>query len=594
MTSRYAAAHGRSRRPRQLVSVFVLICASALTLHGSSAGHRAHLSIDLLLHEARQTTAGARVIVHGTSEQISAIAGRHHLTVLRQMNGSAVLVADSAEITDLASDADVDHLSGDLPVRVTMSVSNQSTAADQVRAGVSGGLLGLGAIAGVSGQGVGVAVIDSGISPHAALARKVVANVSFVTGDTQTADVYGHGTHVAGIIAGSGGPALGVTPLYTGGIAPGAQLINVRVLGADGSGYTSDVIAGIDWVIAHRVAYNIRVVNLSLGHPVTEPAATDPLCEEVQKAVSAGIVVVVSAGNSGKAADGSPVLGGITSPGNSPFALTVGALNTWGTVARSDDSVTTYSSRGPTRYDLAVKPDVAAPGNKIISLEAAGSTLSAGYPVLHVAGSGSNAYMQLSGTSMAAPMVSGGVALLLQGNRALSPAQIKLALQSSATYVPEGGLVGAGAGSVNFWGARKIAANGLVASLVTTVSGLLTPASGASFWDAGTLCDRLYAGPAYRLLSLLDLAPVWANPSLLNFGDLNLVGGLLNPLQAIAPNPLIWGQVASWTDDQHIMWGDNIYDPQGEHIMWGDSDMTDDTHIMWGDAVLTSPDPDGR
>ena len=582
---------GRARGP---FFVLVLVCLSALGLQRPSAAHRAHLSLDLLIHEARQTTAGARVIVHGTPDLIAAIAGRHGLLVLRQMQNSAVLVANSPQLTDLAADADIDHLSGDSPVRVTMSVSNQSTAADQVRAGASGGLLGLGAIPGVSGQGVGVAVIDSGISPHAALAKKVVANVSFVTGDTQTADVYGHGTHVAGIIAGSGGPAVGVTTLYTGGIAPGAQLVNVRVLGADGSGYTSDVIAGIDWAIANRAAYNIRVINLSLGHPVTEPAATDPLCEEVQKAVNAGIVVVVSAGNSGKAADGSPVLGGITSPGNSPLALTVGALNTWGTVARSDDSVTTYSSRGPTRYDLAVKPDVAAPGNKIISLEAAGSALSAGYPVLHVAGTGSNAYMQLSGTSMAAPMVSGGVALLLQGNPALSPAQIKLALQSSATYVPDGGLVGAGAGSVNFWGARKIAASGLVASLVTTVGGLLVPASGASFWDAGTLADRLYAGPGYRLLSLLDLAPAWASPSLLDFGDLNLVGGLLNPLQAVAPNPLIWGQVASWTDDQHIMWGDHIDDPQGEHIMWGDSNMTDDTHIMWGDAVLTSPDPDAR
>ena len=115
-----------------------------------------------------------------------------------------------------------------------------------------GGLLGIGAVAGVTGKGIGVAVIDSGISAHAALSNKVVANMSFVTGDPGVADVYGHGTHIAGIIAGQASAATYVTKLYTGGIAPGANLINVRVLGADGTGLTSDVIAGIEWVIANQ------------------------------------------------------------------------------------------------------------------------------------------------------------------------------------------------------------------------------------------------------------------------------------------------------------------------------------------------------
>ena len=199
--------------------------------------------------------------------------------------------------------------------------------------------------------------------------------------------------------------ATSVTNLYDGGIAPGAQLVNVRVLGAQGTGYTSDVIAGIDWVIANQARYNIRVMNLSLGHPVGESCVTDPLCEAVARAVGAGIVVVASAGNDGRAANGAPILGGITSPGNSPFAITVGALNTWGTTDRSDDTVTDYSSRGPTKFDLAVKPDLAAPGNRIISLEANHGYLVDHYPVLHRAGSGTNAYMQLSGTSMAAPIV---------------------------------------------------------------------------------------------------------------------------------------------------------------------------------------------
>ena len=560
---------------------------SALGVRGSGDEHRAHLSDDLLSHRTRHTAARIRVIVHGDESTLAALTTRHHVQILRRLAGGAVVAANSAELDELAADRAVDHLSGDLPVRTSMSVSNQSTAADQVRAG-STGLLGIGGIAGVSGQGIGVAVVDSGISSHAALSKKVIASVSFVTGDPIVSDTYGHGTHVAGIIAGNAGPAAWVTPLYTGGIAPGAQLINVRVLGANGTGLTSDVIAGLDWAIANRSKYNIRVINLSLGHPVYEPAATDPLCEAVAEAVQAGIVVVVAAGNSGKSADGRMVLGGITSPGNSPLALTVGALNTWATVKRSDDSVTTYSSRGPTRFDLAVKPDVAAPGNKIISLQANGSYLPAFYPSLHVAGTGTNAYMTLSGTSMAAPIVSGGVALLLQGTPGLTPAQVKLAMQNGATYVTDGGLMGAGAGSVNLWSSRTIAASGLTGSLIgTVVGGVSAKSSGASFWDAGTLGGRLYAGIGVRLLSVLTAPLVWLNPPLLHYGDLNLVG-LLNPLASVAPKWLQYGQVAGWTPSDSILWGDTIYDPQGQSILWGDSDTTDDTSILWGDTTTTA------
>jgi serine protease AprX len=231
---------------------------------------------------------------------------------------------------------------------------------------------------------------------------------------------YGHGTHIAGIIAGS--ISYGPTSLYKNGIAPGAHLVNVRVLNRQGVGYTSDVIAGIQWVLDNRVKYSIRVMNLSLGHPIQTPCALDPLCLAAEDAVAKGLVVVASAGNSGKDAEGNPVLGSISTPGNAPGVITVGALNTWGTVGRDDDTVATYSSRGPTRYDMMLKPDVVAPGNKIVSLEAQGSYLSKTYPSLHVAGSGSNAYSMMSGTSMAAAMVSGGAALLLQSTPSLTPA----------------------------------------------------------------------------------------------------------------------------------------------------------------------------
>jgi serine protease AprX len=577
-----------SSAARLALTSFAILVAAASGIAGRAPSHRAHLSDDLLRHETRRTSSRTRVIAHGSTGEIAALAARHRLEVVRWLAGGAVLRANSSEIAALAADSAVDHLSGDPMVAPSMSISNASMAADKTRAG-SGGLLGIGAIPAVTGQGIVAAVVDSGIASHPALAKKVIANVSFVTGDPSADDAYGHGTHVAGIITGSAGPASQVTSLYTGGIAPGVQLVNVRVLDAHGSGYTSDVIAGIDWVVANRARYNIRIINLSLGHPVVEPAATDPLCEAVARAAAAGLTVVVSAGNEGRSPGGNRVLGGITSPGNSPLAITVGALNTWGTVARSDDTVADFSSRGPTRFDLAVKPDLAAPGTRIVSLEADGSYLSTTYPVLHIAGGGGNTYMRLSGTSMAAPMVTGAAALLLQGAPSLTTAQLKLALQTGSTYVSDGGLVGAGAGSMNVWASRNMTASGLNLTTLTNtlIGGVLTVPSGASFWDSGTLSGRLYSGVGLRVLSLLDLSRILGNPSLLRSGDLNVVG-LLNPLRLVRANPLLWGEVAEWTSDQQIIWGSQVQDPQGQQIIWGSS--TGDDQIIWGSSTLTDPD----
>jgi serine protease AprX len=589
-------------RVRSLAVCFALLAAAVLGIRGTNAQHRANLSLDLLTHEARGGGSRTRVIVEGTRADVEAVARRHGVAVVRWLKNGAVLRANARELTKLAADKAVDHLSGDTMVRPSLAVTVKTTLADQTWAGKPG-LLGIGGIPGVTGKGIGVAVIDSGITPHAALKYKIAASVSFVPGDPSTADAYGHGTHVAGIIAGA---STSVTSLYKGGVAPGAHLVNVRVLGADGSGYTSDVIDGIDWVIENRARYNIRVINLSLGHPVMEPAATDPLCEAVGRAVAAGIVVVAAAGNAGQSPDGVPILGGIISPGNSPFAITVGALNTNGTTARGDDTVAAYSSRGPTKYDFTMKPDLAAPGTRVVSLEALNGYLPVTHPELHRAGTGNNAYMHLSGTSMATPTVSGAVALLLQGTPGLGTAHVKLALQSGATYMPDGGLIGAGAGSLNIWASRQIAAKGLgslLNSLTTSLlGGVLVPSSGVSYWDSGTLAHRVYTGVGIRLLSLLDLSKIWGNPSLLQFGDLNLAG-LLNPLASLPPNDLIWGEVASWaandeiiwgtndeiiwgTHDDEIIWGTTIHDPNGDEIIWG---TWGDDEIIWGTGVLTEP-----
>jgi len=252
--------------------------------------------------------------------------------------------------------------------------------------------------------------------------------------------------------------------------------------------------------------------------------------------------------------------------------------------------VTTYSSRGPTKYDLAVKPDVVAPGNKIVSLEASNSFLSKNFSALHVTGWGTNAYMRMSGTSMAAPMVSGAVALMLQGNPSLNPYQIKLALQTGSTYLPNDGLMAGGAGSVNFWTTRQITGSNGLTALVNGLLGVLGGPSGAAFWDAGSMSNRLYKGTGLRLLSSSDLGSAWSDPSFLRWGDLNLVG-LLNPLASTPTNRLIWGHVADYSSSNQIFWGDTIYDEEGQQIFWGDSDTTDDYQIFWGDSVLTDPDP---
>lgn len=569
-------------RNNALTTVIAAVIAAFAVSPRLAVHSRASLSDDLVAFERTHPNGSVHVIAHGPHDQLRDAAGRHGVRVVRLLDDAVVLDATAPQIDALAQEPAIRHLSGDLPVADFMSVSNASTEADKTRAGKAGFLLGLGGIPGVNGQGVVVAVLDSGVSAHKALSGHILASVSMVAG-SPASDAYGHGTHVAGIITGSASAAAGITPLYNGGIAPGAQIVNVKVLGDDGVGHTSDVIAGIDWVIANRARYGIRIINLSLGHAVTEPIAFDPLCDAVQRAYQAGLVVVVAAGNAGKTADGTPVLGGIASPGNSPFAITVGATNTFGTVARADDDVTTYSSRGPTKYDMVAKPDLAAPGNKIISLEAGSSYLAAHYPTEHIAGSGSNGYLRLSGTSMSAPMVSGAAALLVQANPYISPAQVKFLLQSGSTYMTDAGVFGGGAGNADFWTSRQTQAT---AGLLTSLTSLLLDRTGGmSFWDnSGQLQNRLYAGSGIRLLGLLELPGLLLNPLQLATGNLNLVG-LTNPISLLPAKRILYGDVSYWTGSDHIVWGDDVSSPSGEHIVWGDNDATDDYHIVWGDST---------
>jgi serine protease AprX len=212
--------------------------------------------------------------------------------------------------------------------------------------------------------------------------------------------------------------------------------------------------------------------------------------------------------------------------------------------------------------------------------------------------------MYLSGTSMAAPMVSGAAALLIQGNPNLTPAQVKFALQNGAAYAHEAGLMGAGAGSVNVWASRLIAEKELASAVTTVVGGVTETSSGASFWDVGTLAGRLDAATGIRVLSALDVSQLWSRAASPRFGDLNVLG-LANPLTAVASKPLQYGAIAGWTTDQTIVWGTPMQDPSGQSILWGTSDDesilwgtsddsilwgTGDDSILWGTSILTSPE----
>ncbi len=210
------------------------------------------------------------------------------------------------------------------------------------------------------------------------------------------------------------------------GIAPHANLINLRVLDGNGVGTDSAVVAAIDRAIKLKNQYNIRVINLSLGRPVFESYTLDPLCQAVERAWQAGIVVVVAAGNEGRnRSQGTDGYATITAPANDPLVITVGAMKHMSSNSRSDDLIASYSSKGPTLIDHVVKPDIVAPGNRLISLQASKSLTSSksstnrilySYYQKTTSKSYSADYYRLSGTSMAAPVISGAAALMLHSD----------------------------------------------------------------------------------------------------------------------------------------------------------------------------------
>jgi serine protease AprX len=436
---------------------------------------------------------------------------------------------------------------------------------------------------GLDGSGVGVAIIDSGVFGHddlqkpSGLGSRIVYSESFIPGDPSTNDAYGHGTHVAGIVAGNGRDSGSGYPTQYIGVAPNANIINLRVLDANGSGTDSQVIAAIQRAIQLKSIYNIRVINLSLGRGIYESYTLDPVCQAVEAAWKAGIVVVVAAGNDGRNNDyGTQGYATIQAPGNDPNVITVGATKTNGTPQRLDDTVASYSSKGPTLLDHVVKPDLVAPGNRVVSLAAPGSTLVTSLLNLNIrpittcilgllgnnCSTGlSGKYTRLSGTSMATPVVAGAAALMFQKDPNLTPDTVKARMLKTAWKGYPG----------NSWASDSKGKNYF------------------SQYDVFTI------GAGY-----LDIYAALRNNDVVNGGAASPIAyrntssgkyGYMNSQSITWGNSVTWGSSIIWGNS--IVWGGNcvISDSViwGDSIVWGDTSLSANS-IIWGSSSVRSAD----
>ncbi len=374
-----------------------------------------------------------------------------------------------------------------------------------------------------TGSGVTVAVLDSGVAADVDLAgpaNRILASVNFA--DPRTADdPGGHGTHIAGIIAGNGTRSAGEFV----GIAPQANIVDVRVLGNTGSGRISSVVRGIEWVLAHRTVYNIRVINLSFGAPPPLSYRTDPFCAAVEIAWRRGLVVVAAAGNGGPGRDT------VVTPGIDPYAITVGAIDDRSTVDRDDDVFAWFSAWGGASGSNP-KPDLVAPGRRLVSLRVPGSRLDTLYPDRVVAAQNGATYFRLTGTSMATGVISGAAALLLQDRPGLSPDQVKaLLVGTTQKYGTANGLPDPSADGSGLLNAKAAAQS----PVLPAANSGLRPADGL----ARALYPVLYGSPLR-----------WKNPTL---------GGILWNL--LTWNTLVWNSVA-WDnfDWDSVAWDSVAWD----------------------------------
>src|SRR3954452_6672309 len=364
---------------------------------------------------------------------LRSVGGRmlHSLDII---NGFVALVPE-AGLTALAHSGGVRSLTPNARLSLQAQYGQDTGVAsavytDVVRAGKTWA-------AGHSGAGVTVAVVDTGVDTTGDLAGQVVRAVDF-TSEGDGTDRYGHGTFVAGLIAGTGLHSNGAIE----GIAPDAKLVSLKISGADGATDVTLVLEALEWLKDFASTYNIRVVNLSLGFASPQSYAVDPLDFAVERLWSAGITVVTAAGNGGNAP------GTVLAPGNDPFVITVGSSNDRTTVNNNDDKLATFSASGPTVDGLA-KPDLLAPGRSIISSRSPGSTVDLANPGSAIG----DVYGKGSGTSFSTGIVAGAAALALSKSPWLTPDQVKQRLVATARAMPGGATAATGAGVVDAWGA---------------------------------------------------------------------------------------------------------------------------------------------
>jgi serine protease AprX len=446
----------RSSVGRLIAALFFL--ASAGPLASTTPDPSLAQKLDAPLQKrASHLTGRTRVIVRARQDA----SGSSIDASIRAVGGSAgrslslinsrVVELPNAALAALARNPMIERVSIDREVVGAMERTSGTIGATAVRQSY-----------GYDGAGIGVAVIDSGVlAAHDDLAGagggpRITAFVDFVNGGAAAYDDYGHGTHVSGIVAGNGFDSGGART----GVAPGSDLIVLKVLDANGRGRISDVIAALEYTIANKDALGIRVVNLSVATGVYESYNTDPLTVAARRAVESGLVVVAASGNNGRDAQGRTHHGGVTAPGNAPWVLTVGASSHMGTIDRGDDTIAPFSSRGPSAIDYSAKPDVVAPGVGIESLSDPDGTLYSTYGGYLLPGTVARSflpYLSLTGSSMSAPVVSGTVALMLQANPSLTPNAVKAILQYTAEYSSQYDPLTQGAGFLNAKGAVGLA-----------------------------------------------------------------------------------------------------------------------------------------
>ena len=523
-----------------------------------------------------------------------------------------VVTISANAAANLAARQDVAYVSLNREVRSLGHVS-ATTGADQVR--VTSGTN----ANGFDGTGIGIAVVDSGIdNTHKAFLDRsnnvrVVYDQDF-TGEGRIDDPYGHGTHVAALAAGNGR----ISNAQYVGVAPNANILNLRVLNSEGIGTTGGVLRALDWIATNRELYNIRVVNMSLGMPAIDSYRNDPVCRAVRRLVDSGIVVFAAAGNNGVDANGDRVYGHIHAPGNEPSAITVGASNTFGTDSRSDDGVASFSSRGPTRsfsvdangivsYDNLVKPDLVAPGNRLIEAQAANNLLVSQNPALDAGVSpvDNRKMMYLSGSSMATPVAAGVAALMLQANPTLSPNLIKALMMYTAQPLAGFNMLEQGAGQVNAAGAVKLAALVRLDLTSSTAVGepLLTtndlPVQESTIgnhtftWSRGIILNYTYATGSdlitryqgiYRTGGILGDGIITGD-GVVSADPTMLSDGIVTGDQILTSNGIITGDGIPFLAVVYLI-GGNLLDGQlvGNGIITGDGIVTGDG-IITGDFV---------